>query len=287
MTVSTPSLSADELARRDALTGRLFEATLGAWDLLAAQLGLELGFYQALTDHGAMTAPQLAKSTGTDARYAREWLEQQAATGILEVDDATAEPDVRRFTLPAGHAEALLDPDSLGTAAPMTRAVGAAGLMLPAIAAAYRTGEGVEWPVYPGLIEAQELANRPVFRHLLTQEWLPAIPDIHARLQTGGRVADVATGTGWSAIAMAAGYPNSRVDGLDIDADRSPRRVPTPPAKVRTTRGSDSISSTPDGTISMAATTWSRSSRRSTTCRVRSRCSRPPGASSPPVAPSS
>ena len=64
-----------------------------------------------------MTAPQLAKSTGTDARYAREWLVQQAATGILEVEDEIAEPDVRRFTLPAGHAEALLDPDSLGTAA--------------------------------------------------------------------------------------------------------------------------------------------------------------------------
>ena len=216
-TLSTPSLSADERARRDAFTGRLFKATLGAWDLLAAQLGLELGFYQALADHGAMTAPQLAKTTGTDARYVREWLEQQAATGVLAVDDATADPEARRFTLPAGHAEALLDPDSLGTAVPMIRAVAAGGWMLPTIVAAYRTGDGVEWPSYPGLIEAQELANRPVFRHLLTQEWLPAIPDIHARLQSGGRVADLATGTGWSAIAMAAGYPNARVDGLDID----------------------------------------------------------------------
>jgi len=217
MPLSPPPLSPDELARRDAFTGRLFEATLGAWDLLAAALGLQLGYYQALADHGAMTAPQLARATGTDARYAREWLEQQAATGILEVDDVTAAPDARRFTLPAGHAEALLDPDTLATVAPMIHAVAAAGLMLPSIAAAYRTGDGVEWPAYPGLIEAQELANRPVFRHLLTQEWLPSIPDIHARLRDGGRVADVATGTGWSAIAMAAGYPNARVDGLDID----------------------------------------------------------------------
>ena len=68
-----------------------------------------------------MTAPQLAKTTGTDARYVREWLEQQAATGVLAVDDATADPEARRFTLPAGHAEALLDPDSLGTAVPMIR----------------------------------------------------------------------------------------------------------------------------------------------------------------------
>src|SRR3954447_3696379 len=119
MTLSTPSLSADQLGRRDALTGRLFEATLGAWDLLAAHLGLDLGFYQALADHGPMTAPQLARTTGADARYAREWLAQQGSSAGVDVDDTTADADERRFSLPAGHAEALLDADSLSTVVPM------------------------------------------------------------------------------------------------------------------------------------------------------------------------
>jgi 2-polyprenyl-3-methyl-5-hydroxy-6-metoxy-1,4-benzoquinol methylase len=91
--------------------------------------------------------------------------------------------------------------------------------MIPALVEAFRSGEGLAWDAYPGLIEAQELANRPVFRNLLTQEWLPAIPDVHTRLLEGARVADVATGAGWSAIAMARAFPNTEVDGLDIDPE--------------------------------------------------------------------
>jgi hypothetical protein len=49
------------------------------------------------------------------------WLEQQAVVGILEVDDADAEPSDRRYSLPAGHAEVLLDRDSLSYVAPVAR----------------------------------------------------------------------------------------------------------------------------------------------------------------------
>lgn len=211
----TPTGSPAE--QRDALTTRLFGATLGAFDLLSAMLGLELGYYRALADGGPATAGELATRTRTDRRYTREWLEQQAVTGILEVDD-TGEPETRRYTLPAGHALALLDPDDLATASPMPRFVLSGARMLPLIADAYRTGAGIDWADYPGLIEAQELANRPMFRHLLAQEWLPAIPDVHARLQAGARVADLGAGAGWSSIAIAKAYPNAHVDGLDLDA---------------------------------------------------------------------
>lgn len=213
--VTTPS----EAERRDALTARLFEATVGAFDLLAVHLGIDLGLYAALADRGPATAADLADRAGIDRRYAREWLEQQAVTGILEVDDPDADPDHRRYTLPDGHAEALLDPDSLSAAHPMPRYIVSAARMLPAIVEAYRSGGGVAWDAYPGLIEAQELANRPLFRNLLTQDWLPAIPDVHAKLLAGARVADVACGAGWSSIAMAKAFPNVTIDGLDIDAE--------------------------------------------------------------------
>ena len=42
-------------------------------------------------------------------RYAREWLEQQAMTGILEAVDPEAADAERRYALPAGHHEVLLD----------------------------------------------------------------------------------------------------------------------------------------------------------------------------------
>jgi 2-polyprenyl-3-methyl-5-hydroxy-6-metoxy-1,4-benzoquinol methylase len=218
----TASPSLDHAAERDALTGRLFEAMLGAFDLMAVQLGLELGLYRALADGGAASASDLAARARIDRRYAREWLEQQAVTGILVVDDAAAAPDDRQYGLPPGHAEALLDDDSPGVAHPMSRFVASGSVMLPALMEAYRTGEGLAWDAYPGLIEAQEGMNRPVFRHLLTKEWLPAIPDVHARLMDRARparVADLACGAGWSTIAMAKAYPWADISGLDIDPD--------------------------------------------------------------------
>jgi SAM-dependent methyltransferase len=213
------SAAPPDVAGRDAFAARLFEATLGAFDLLAIHLGLDLGLYRALADGGPATPHELAERAGIDGRYAREWLEQQAVTGILAVDDPAAAPDDRRFALPSAHAEVLLDPDSPAAGAPLPRYVVSGARMLPAIVEAYQRGEGVGWADYPGLVEAQELANRPVFRHQLTQEWLPAIPDVHARLRTGARVADVACGAGWSAIAMAHAYPAVHVDGLDVDPE--------------------------------------------------------------------
>jgi SAM-dependent methyltransferase len=141
-------------------------------------------------------------------------------TGVLDVAEASDDPEARRYALPPGHAEVLLDPDHLATMAPMPLFLSAAVRTWPALLDAYRTGSGVDWTDYPRLSEAQELANRPLFQNLLAQEWLPAIPDVHARLVAGGaRVADVAAGSGWSSIAMGRAYPGIEVHGLDLDAE--------------------------------------------------------------------
>jgi 2-polyprenyl-3-methyl-5-hydroxy-6-metoxy-1,4-benzoquinol methylase len=85
---------------------------------------------------------------------------------------------------------------------------------------AYRTGGGVEWSAYgPDMIEAQGDFNRPWLVNSFGTELLPAIPPIHDRLMADppARVADVACGVGWAAIAIARAYPNVRVDGFDLD----------------------------------------------------------------------
>jgi hypothetical protein len=61
--------------QRDALIDRLFQATLGTWDLLAVYLGHKLGLYRALAS-APLTSVELADVTGTHERYVREWLEQ-------------------------------------------------------------------------------------------------------------------------------------------------------------------------------------------------------------------
>jgi hypothetical protein len=174
--------------RRDALAGRLFQATLGLFDIFAVYLGDRLGLYRALAEAGSLTSSELAGRTSTDERYVREWLEQQAASSLLEVAEVGAEAEERRYRLPAGHDEVLLDRDSLSYMTGLARlAVGAAS-PLPALIEAYRTGGGVPYAEYgPDTREGIAAMNRPMFIRLLGSEWLPAIPEVHLRLQADPR----------------------------------------------------------------------------------------------------
>jgi hypothetical protein len=55
--------------RRDALVERLFDATLGAFDLLAVYLGDRLGLYHALAEQGATPASTNAtRASGSSSR---------------------------------------------------------------------------------------------------------------------------------------------------------------------------------------------------------------------------
>ena len=198
----------------DALVERLFTAALGTFDLAGVYLGDRLGWYRSLADEGPATPDQLAARTGTDARYAREWLEQQAVGGILDVDDD-------RFSLSEAHASVLVDPVSLNLMAPLARMTTAAIGQLPRLVEAYRSGAGNPWEAYGAdMREGQAAFNRPAFTHLLGNEWLPAIADVHERLQADppARVVDIGCGEGWSTLAVARAYPTARVVGIDLDA---------------------------------------------------------------------
>lgn len=206
--------------QRDALVERLFVASLGMAEVLTVYLGDTLGLYRALGGADPMTASELAKETGIFERYAREWLEQQAASGILAVDDVSAEADERRYLLPPGHVEALLDPDSPYSIAPLCKSFVAVSGAMPDLVEAFRSGGPVPWSVYGrDMVEAQGDFNRPWLVGSLGTEYLPSIPDLDARLasEPGAKVADVACGVGWAAVSLARAYPNITVDGFDLD----------------------------------------------------------------------
>jgi 2-polyprenyl-3-methyl-5-hydroxy-6-metoxy-1,4-benzoquinol methylase len=203
-------------ALRDGFVERLFQSAVATMDVFTVYLGDRLGLYRTLADAGPLTPGELAERAGINARYAREWLEQQAASGILEVDDAAKPEGERRFTLPPAHAEALVDPESPYAMAATCRSLASIGGVLPKLVEAYRTGDGVAIEA-PDAMEAQGDFNRPWLVGSFASEYLPQVPDVHAKLQAGARVADIACGVGWAAVSIARGYPATTVDGFDLD----------------------------------------------------------------------
>jgi predicted O-methyltransferase YrrM len=200
----------------DDVAGRVLQSAIGAAETMAIYLGDRLGWYRSLAADGPATATELAERTGTNPRYAREWLEQQAVSGLLVAEDSD-DAETRRFEITDAVAEAMTDERSLAYISPLTRMFAAVGPQLPALLDAYRTGGGVSWKqLGEDAREGQADMNRP---------WFDKLPSVFADIghlhdvlsSPTARIADVGMGAGWSSIALAQAYPSLTVHGFDID----------------------------------------------------------------------
>jgi SAM-dependent methyltransferase len=214
MTTST------DVDAREVLAERMVDHLTGAMELLGVYLGVELGLYQTLADLGSVTEAEVAGHAGITTRYAREWLEQQAVAGYLACDAPVVPAEERRYRLPDGHAEVLVDPDSPYHVAPLTLALAGIARVLPQLPGAYRSGAGVPYADYGReLRQGIAAANRPMFLHELASGWLPAVPDLDRRLRSAPppRVLDLGCGLGASSVALARAYPQATILGVDMD----------------------------------------------------------------------
>ncbi len=214
-------LTEAQAEQRDAFVERLLNSVAGTFDIFSIYIGNKLGFYQALAANGPLTSTKLATKTGTQERYVREWLEQQTVTGILEVENPMDDALSRCFRLSPAHAEVLTDVDSPNFVAPLAPMIAGAVRPLPALLDAFRYGGGVDYSEFGAdFREGQGAINRVTFLQDLPEVWLPAMPEVHERLQDNSkpaRVADIGVGAGWSSIGISQAYPHVRVDGFDLD----------------------------------------------------------------------
>ena len=170
-----------------------------------------LGLFGALERLGPATSAEFAAAAGINERYAREWLSAMACHRVVTYDDAT-----KRFTLPPEHAfclTATLSPVYLGS---MFSCLPAQWQNIDLLTEAFRSGGGVPQARFGTEFWcAFERFTRPGFVNHLCQDWLPAMPEAHARLQAGGSAADVGCGNGQALIELAKGYPTASFVGLD------------------------------------------------------------------------
>jgi SAM-dependent methyltransferase len=201
-----------------AFADSMFGLALGAAELTVASIGRTLGLYGALRGEAGLTPGELASRAGIDERYAQEWLEHQAVAQVLTVDEPARPAGERRYALPEAHAIALLDEEHPAYVGALADIPPVLARTLEHVTGAFRTGAGVPFAAY-GVHDMQAGFTRPMFATALVAEWLPALADVHARLEAGEAlgVADFGCGEGWAGIYLAEAYPNVTVDGFDLD----------------------------------------------------------------------
>jgi SAM-dependent methyltransferase len=174
-------------------------------------LGDQLGLYRALQNAGTTTSAELAARTGLHERWVREWLQAQAAAGLIEHEGEG------RFQLSTEGVLTLADENS-----PMFAAGGFCSLpqqiaVLEKLPESFRTGIGHPYDAIgrEGAIGIERFLA-PWFRTFLVPLVLPALDGVVPKLQTGARVADIGCGAGVALLEMAKAYPQSRFHGYDI-----------------------------------------------------------------------
>jgi SAM-dependent methyltransferase len=199
-------------AKMEAFVHKVLGDTSATLTTILAVLGDRLGLFKDLAAHGPATSDELASRAGVNERYAREWLGGMASAGYLEYEPAT-----RRFTLPPEHAPALAQEGGAVFFGGIYQELPALTGILDQLTVAFRAGGGVPQSAYNDQMwDGLERFTNMWFENLLTQQWLPAMPDVQARLERGAQVADVGCGRGRALIKLAQVFPKSRYTGYDV-----------------------------------------------------------------------
>ncbi len=206
--MSAATQTIDE-AKLDEFMSR-FVGDLGA--TLSAALvviGDRLGLYRAMADGEPVSADELAQRTGTDARYVREWLSNQAAGGYVTYRDGAFSLTPEQSLALAQEGSPAFVPGAFQLASSLVKDE-------ETISRAFQTGDGVGWHQHHHeLFVGTERFFRPGYAANLVSSWIPALDGVEAKLQQGALVADVGCGHGASTILMAEAYPRSEFVGFD------------------------------------------------------------------------
>lgn len=206
------SVAVDE-GKLEALMGQLVGHMTGSALCFGIWLGDELGLYRTLAELGATSADDLATKVGCHPRLVREWLDGQAAGGLL---DWHRETD--RYEMSAEAAMALADDESPAFVARAMNAIGSVFIDMPKVAEAFRGNGALSWGAHhPCLFSGTEWFFRTGYRAELPN-WIEALDGVAEKLHAGGRVADVGCGHGASVVVLAQAFPEAHITGFDLHA---------------------------------------------------------------------
>lgn len=177
-------------------------------------LGHRTGLFDQLDGQPPMTSSALAKRSGLNERYVREWLNTLVVSKVIDY-----QPEDKTYTLPQEHAAYLTRRSTEGNISVFAQYIPMMGTVEDDIIHCFKHGGGVPYEKFPRFHEVMAEDSGQTVLASLQQHILPLVPGLTQKLETGIRVLDVGCGRGRAINLLANLYPNSEFIGVDLSQE--------------------------------------------------------------------
>ena len=201
-------------AKAEAFAGRLLSALNDGALCLMIAVGHRVGLFDAMRELPPSTSDEIARHTGLNERYVREWLGAMVTGRVVDVD-----PETNRFSLPQEHAAFLTRAAGADNIAVFSQYISLLGSVEDEIVECFKNGGGVPYAKFPRFHAVMAEDSGQSVLSSLESHIVPLVPGLADRLAAGMQMLDVGCGRGRIMNRLAELYPKSRFTGIDLSSE--------------------------------------------------------------------
>ena len=181
---------------------------------LMISVGHRTGLFDAMREMAPATCGEIAKKTGLNERYVREWLGAMVTGRVVDVDSSG-----ETFSLPPEHAAFLTRPAGADNVAVFAQYIPLLGSVEDDIIECFKKGGGVPYAKFPRFHDVMAEDSGQSVLSSLESHIVPLVPGLAERLGSGMQMLDVGCGRGRIINRLAELYPKSRFTAMDLSGE--------------------------------------------------------------------
>jgi 2-polyprenyl-3-methyl-5-hydroxy-6-metoxy-1,4-benzoquinol methylase len=181
---------------------------------LMISIGHRTGLFDVMSGMAPSTSAEIARQSGLNERYVREWLGAMVTGRVVDVN-----PETQQYSLPPGHAALLTRAAGADNIAVFAQYIGVLGAVEDDIVQCFRAGGGVPYSKFPRFHEVMAEDSGQSVMSTLESHVLPLVPGLSDQLASGISMLDVGCGRGRILNKLAASFPASRFTGFDFSEE--------------------------------------------------------------------
>src|SRR5262245_5139904 len=195
-------------AKAEAFAERLLRVLNDGALCLMIAVGHRVGLFDAMRELPPSTSDEIARHTGLNERYVREWLGAMVTGRVVDVD-----PQTNRFSLPQEHTAFLTRAAGADNIAVFSQYISLLGSVEDEIVACFKNGGGVPYGKFPRFHAVMAEDSGQSVLSSLESYIVPLVPGLAEQLAKGITMLDVGCGRGRIMNRLAELDPRRRLTG--------------------------------------------------------------------------